>query len=302
MAKKIVLDVDTGHDDMIAILMASGLPEIDLLGIVAVSGNQILEKTLLNTLRVTDLIKEKCPVFGGSNRPIVRDLVVASDIHGVSGLDGPKFGPLKKEAEKTSGVQFIIETVLANPYQVTLVPTGPLTDIALAIRLEPKIVPLIKEIVLMGGSLGKGNRTEYAEFNIYADGEAAHIVYNCGAPIVMMGLDVTLQLLLDNERLEFFRGFKTKTSEMFCASMDHYMQACRLHGAEYPAMHDPCCVAYVVEPSLFSFELYDIKVELKDAEKYGKTTASKGEKVKVATKVNQERFWALLERSFKNLP
>jgi ribosylpyrimidine nucleosidase len=140
MARKIILDVDTGHDDMIAIVMASGLKEIDLLGIVAVTGNQILEKTLLNTLRVTDLIGQECPVFAGSATPLVRDLVVASNIHGESGLDGPKFGPLKKQADSRGGVNFIIETILANPNEITLVPTGPLTDIALAMRLEPKLV------------------------------------------------------------------------------------------------------------------------------------------------------------------
>jgi ribosylpyrimidine nucleosidase len=302
MGRKIILDVDTGHDDMIAILMASGLKEIELMGIVAVTGNQVLEKTLNNTLNVCDYIGEKAPVFAGSGRPLVRDLVVAGDIHGESGLDGPTFGPRKKEAQEIGGVHFIIETVLANPHEITLVPTGPLTDIALAIALEPKIVPLIKEIVLMGGSLGRGNKTPYAEFNIYADAEAAQIVFKSGVPIVMMGLDVTLQVQLDRARLETYRVLQTKTSEMFSASMDHYMRACQLHGFDYPAMHDPCCIAYLVQPDLFEFAKHNIDVEIYDKQKYGQTIASKGDGVLVGKKVDEKRFWKLLDRAFTNLP
>lgn len=302
MGRKIILDVDTGHDDMIAILMASGLKEIELMGIVAVTGNQVLEKTLTNTLNVCDYIGEKAPVFAGSERPLVRDLVVAGDIHGESGLDGPTFGPRNKEAQEIGGVQFIIETVLANPNEITLVPTGPLTDIALAIALEPKIAPLIKEIVLMGGSLGRGNKTPYAEFNIYADGEAAQIVFKSGVPIVMMGLDVTLQVQLDYARLETYRVLQTKTSKMFSASMDHYMRACQLHGYDYPAMHDPCCIAYLAKPDLFEFEKHNIDVEIYDQQTYGKTIASKGDAVLVGKKVDEKRFWKLLDRAFSNLP
>ncbi|MGI6432776.1 MAG: nucleoside hydrolase, partial [Sphaerochaetaceae bacterium] len=135
MKEKIILDVDTGHDDMVAILMASGLSEIEVLGIVAVAGNQVVEKTLHNTLNVCQLVNQKAPVFKGMSQPILREAVVAGDIHGISGLDGPVFPPLTKKAEPQHGVQFIIDSVLAHPHEVTLVPTGPLTDIAMAFLL-----------------------------------------------------------------------------------------------------------------------------------------------------------------------
>ena len=305
MAEKIILDVDTGHDDMVAIVMASGLEEIELMGLVAVAGNQVLERTLINTLHVCDLIGEKAPVFAGMDRPLVRPPLVAGDIHGKSGLDGPVFPPLQKQAEKEHGVHFIIDTVLAHPHEITLVPTGPLSDIALAIRLEPRLPKLVKKIVLMGGSLGKGNRTPHAEFNIFADPEAASIVFESGAPLVMMGLDVTLQVLLDEQRSAAYAKLTSKTATMFNASMAHYIEACRLHGSEYPAMHDPCCIAYIADPVIFTFEEHSIQVELKDQTTYGKTHAlpvREDQGVLVGTGANSARFWPLLDRAFKNLP
>ncbi len=305
MAEKIILDVDTGHDDMVAIVMASGLEEIELMGLVAVAGNQVLERTLINTLHVCDLIGEEAPVFAGMDRPLLRPRLVAGDIHGKSGLDGPVFPPLRKKAEKGHGVQFIIDTVLAHPHEITLVPTGPLSNIAMAMRLEPRLPALVKKIVLMGGSLGKGNRTPYAEFNIFADPEAASIVFKSGAPLVMMGLDVTLQVLLDTKQSAVYRELTSKTATMFNASMAHYIEACRLHGSEYPAMHDPCCVAYVADPSIFTLEQHTIEVELYDQKTYGKTSPiplCEDRIVAVGKKADAARFWPLLDRAFANLP
>lgn len=305
MAEKIILDVDTGHDDMVAILMASALEEIELMGLVAVAGNQVLEKTLLNTLRVCDLIDEQAPVYAGMDRPMVRKQVAAGDIHGDSGLDGPTFPPLVKQANKLHGVQFIIDTVMAHPGEITLVPTGPLTDIAMAIRLEPRLPSLVKRIVLMGGSMGKGNRTAHAEFNIFADPEAASIVFSCKAPLVMMGLDVTLKVQLNEAWSQRFAQLASKSATMFNASMRHYIEACRRHGSDYPAMHDPCCIAYLVDPDLFTFERRDIEVELHDRQTYGKTIAgpiTDQGAVLVGVDADASRFWTLLERSFALLP
>lgn len=305
MAEKIILDVDTGHDDMVAIVMATGLEEIELMGLVAVAGNQILEKTLANTLKVCELIGQQAPVYAGMDRPLVRPKVIGGDIHGESGLDGPVFPPLVKQAESLHGVQFIIGSVLANPHEITLVPTGPLTDIAMAIRLEPRLPSLVKRIVLMGGSLGKGNRTAHAEFNIFADPEAAAIVFGSGAPIVMMGLDVTLQVVLDGNRSASYGSLTTRTATMFNASMAHYIEACRRHGSEYPAMHDPCCIAYIADPSIFTTESHDIAIELHDREKYGKTYASTTNgsgTIQVGVGVDAHRFWKLLDRAFARLP
>ncbi len=305
MAEKIILDVDTGHDDMVAILMASGLPEIDLVGIVAVAGNQVLEKTLQNTLNVCELIGEQAPIFAGCDRPLLREQVIGGDIHGKSGLDGPVFPPHHRTAESQHGVQFIIDTVRSNPHEITLVPTGPLTDIALAIRLEPNLPSLVKQIVLMGGSMGKGNRTPHAEFNIFADPEAAEIVFSSGAPVVMMGLDVTLQVQLNQIQVEHYRKMSTKSAQMFNASMDFYREACRVHGSEYPAMHDPCCVAFVADPSLFTLERHDIRIELHDRETYGKTITSLAQEygaISVGVGADADGFWNLADKAFSNLP
>ncbi len=305
MAEKIILDVDTGQDDMVAIVMASGLAEIELMGLVATAGNQVREKTLKNTLQVCELIGEAAPVFAGMDRPLLRNQVVGGDIHGESGLEGPIFPPLTKTAEKLHGVQFIIDTVRAHPHEISLVPTGPLTDIAMAIRLEPALPQLVKQIVLMGGSLGKGNRTPYAEFNIYADPEAAAIVFSSGAPVVMMGLDVTLKVQLDEIQAARYGQLSSKSAGMFNASMACYRDACRRHGSDYPAMHDPCCVAYVADPSLFTLKPYEITVELHDRETYGKTTGSpvvSDHPILVGIDADEEKFWQLLDRSFAVLP
>lgn len=302
--ERIILDVDTGHDDAVALVLAAGSPRIQIEGIIAVAGNQVRSKTLENTLNVCDYLGISAPVFAGLDRPIVRDQVTAGDIHGKTGLDGPVFPPRKKQAESSNGVQFIIDTVLANPHEITLVPTGPLTDIAMAIRLEPKVAELVKQIVFMGGSTGEGNVTYSAEFNIYADPEAAHIVCTSGAPLVMMGLDVTLQVMLTDERLDRYKRFPGKAAKMFCASMDNYMASCRRHGHDYPAMHDPCCVAYLIDPEMFICERRELLIELHGTHTYGRTVVGpylKEGGVSIATKTEPEKFWKLLDIAFDNL-
>ncbi|MDY4609369.1 MAG: nucleoside hydrolase [Sphaerochaetaceae bacterium] len=293
-----------GHDDAVALVLAAGSPQIQIEGVVAVAGNQVRRKTLENTLNVCDYLGIDAPVFPGMDRPIVREQVTAGDIHGETGLDGPVFPPRKKQAERGYGVQFIIDTVLANPHEITLVPTGPLTDIAMAIRLEPKVAELVKQIVFMGGSTGEGNVTYSAEFNIYADPEAAQIVCTCGAPLVMMGLDVTLQVMLTDERLDGYRKFQGKAAKMFCASMDNYMASCRRHGHDYPAMHDPCCVAYLIDPGMFVCERRELLIELRGTHTYGRTVAGpylQDGGVLIAKKTEPEKFWKLMDMAFGRL-
>ena len=191
--RKIILDCDPGHDDAIAIMMAAKHPAIDLLGITVVAGNQILEKNLVNTLNLCQKLGIDAPVYSGMKRPIMREQIIAANIHGDTGLDGPVFGPLHLKAQPEHAVKFIIDTLMESDGDITLVPVGPLSNIAVAMRMEPAIVPKIREIVLMGGAYGTGNTTPSAEFNIYADPEAARVVFTSGVPIVMMGLDLTNQ-------------------------------------------------------------------------------------------------------------
>ncbi|MFA6688914.1 MAG: nucleoside hydrolase [Sphaerochaetaceae bacterium] len=303
--ERIIMDVDTGHDDAVALVLAAGSPQIQIEGIVAVAGNQVRERTLENTLNVCDYLDIEAPVFAGLDRPIVRRQITAGNIHGKTGLDGPVFPPRTKQVHPGNGVRFIIDTVLANPHEITLVPTGPLTDIAMAIRMEPAVADLVKEIVFMGGSTGEGNVTYSAEFNIFADPEAAQIVCTSGAPLVMMGLDVTLQVMLTDERLDTYREFPEKAASMFCASMDNYMASCRRHGHDYPAMHDPCCIAYLLDRDMFSFERRELQIELQGALTYGRTVVGphldEGGAL-IAKKTKPEQFWNMLDTAFRNLP
>src|SRR5256885_7456766 len=192
--KKIILDCDPGHDDAMAILLANGNPEIELLAITTVAGNQTLEKTSLNARRVCTVAGIRdVPVAAGCDRPLIRELKTAAYIHGESGLDGPSFGEPTVPLDGRHAVDLIIELLMRSKGDITLVPTGPLTNIAMALRKEPRIVQKAREIILMGGAYTRGNTTPAAEFNIHVDPEAAAIVFTAGWPLTMVGLGLSHQ-------------------------------------------------------------------------------------------------------------
>lgn len=190
---KIIIDCDPGHDDAIAIMMAGRHPTIDLLALTTVAGNQTLNKTSANALHVCEHLGLEVPVYAGMSLPLVREQVVADKVHGESGLDGPAFAPLHTKLQPQHAVNYLIETLLASDGHITLVPVGPLTNIATAMRMEPQILSKIQQIILMGGAYGTGNFTPSAEFNVFADPEAASIVFQSGVKLTMMGLDLTNQ-------------------------------------------------------------------------------------------------------------
>ncbi|HEX4282456.1 MAG TPA: nucleoside hydrolase, partial [Solirubrobacteraceae bacterium] len=193
----IILDCDPGHDDAIALLLALASPEVNLLGVTTVSGNQTLEKTTANAIRVLDHVgRTEIPVAAGADRPLVRERHVAADVHGETGLDGPDLPPPSRKPEAAHAIDWIAMTLTASRSPVTLVPTGPLTNIALFQARYPELVSRVERIVLMGGAYGEGNVTPAAEFNIWADPEAAHRVFTSGIDLTMVGLDVTHQALL----------------------------------------------------------------------------------------------------------
>ncbi|MGH2516418.1 MAG: nucleoside hydrolase, partial [Ktedonobacterales bacterium] len=190
------MDCDPGHDDAIAILLAAHAPTLQLEAITTVAGNQTLEKTSRNALRICGFAGiTTVPIAAGMDRPLVRELRTAASIHGESGLDGPLLPDPSLTLAPIHAVDLMIELLLASAGDLTIVATGPLTNIATAMRREPRIVPRIQHIVLMGGAIGLGNWTPAAEFNIYVDPEAADLVFRCGRPITMIGLDVTHQAL-----------------------------------------------------------------------------------------------------------
>ncbi|WP_253205867.1 nucleoside hydrolase [Clostridium estertheticum] len=215
--EKIILDVDPGHDDAIAILLAAKNPNIELVAITVVSGNQTLEKTTKNALDICSAVGiNNVPVAAGMSVPMIRKKqVVANNIHGESGLDGPHFGKQTVKLDSRHAVDLIIEILLNSNNDITLVPTGPLSNIAMAMKKEPLIVPKIKQIVLMGGSYQLGNVTPSAEFNIHSDAEAAQVVFSCGRPIVMMGLDLTRQALATIEVVNRIKTLNNTASNLF---------------------------------------------------------------------------------------
>jgi ribosylpyrimidine nucleosidase len=271
---KIILDCDPGHDDAAAILMAAVHPAIELKAVTVVAGNQTLEKTALNALNVCSA-SGRCnniPVAAGMNRPIVRQQVTAGDIHGASGLDGPSFGPPDIEMDPRHAVDLIIETVMAGDGDITIVPVGPLSNVAMAMRREPRIVEKTERIVLMGGAYQLGNVTPSAEFNIYADPEAAHIVFTCGRPIVMMGLDVTRKALATPDVIARVRSLGNPQAVLFAEMMEFFAKTQKeIFGWEGPPLHDPTTIAWLIDPGCVKTKPMRVEIELRGELAYGRT-------------------------------
>jgi ribosylpyrimidine nucleosidase len=271
---KIILDCDPGHDDATAILMAAVHPAVDLLAVTVVAGNQTLEKTALNALNVCSA-SGRCggvPVSAGMARPIVRQQVTAGDIHGVSGLDGPSFGPPDIALDPRHAVDLIIETLLASVGDITIVPVGPLTNVAMALRREPRIAEKIEQIVLMGGAYQLGNVTPSAEFNIYADPEAAHIVFTCGRPIVMMGLDVTRKALATPDVIARVKSLGNPQAVLFAEMMEFFAKTQKeIFGWEGPPLHDPTTIAWLIDPACVKLKPMRVEIELRGELAYGRT-------------------------------
>lgn len=310
MSKKIILDCDPGHDDAIALLLAYGNPDIDLLAVTTVAGNQTLAKVTHNALAIAEMAKIRgIPFAAGSIRPLVRDIEIAPDIHGESGLDGPDLPTPSIELDERHAVSLIIDIIMSHPPKtVTLVPTGALTNIALAARLEPRIVERVKEVVLMGGGYHVGNWSPVAEFNIKIDPEAAHIVFNEKWPLTMVGLDLTHQALATPDVVAKIADIGTDCSHFVIELLDFfgkmYKQA---QGFDAPPVHDPCAVAYVIDPSVMTTQKVPLDIELTGSLTLGMTVADfrypapEHCHTQVAVKLDHEKFWQLIITALKNI-
>jgi inosine-uridine nucleoside N-ribohydrolase len=246
-----LLDCDPGHDDAIALLLALASPEVELLGVTTVSGNQTLDKTTANALRLLEFVgRTDVPVAAGADRPLVRDRYVAGYVHGESGLDGPDLPPAQSSPVDEHAVDFLAQQLLGSERPVTLVPTGPLTNIGLLLARHPGVTPRIERIVLMGGAIAEGNVTPAAEFNIWADPEAAHRVFTSGADMTMIGLDVTHKALLTPARVDELRDVG-RVGKLVAELFDFYH---RYHAETYgfpgSPVHDAVAVGHVVRPGL----------------------------------------------------
>ncbi len=304
--EKIILDCDPGHDDAVAIMLAAINPKIELLGITVVAGNQKLEKTVNNALKVCNHLNLNVPVYSGMSRPMIREQLIADDIHGETGLDGPKFEELKIKAENKHAVNFIIDTLMNSDEKITLVPTGPLTNIGMAIRFEPRIIEKINRIVLMGGSYQLGNMTPAAEFNILADPDAAHIVFSSGVKLVMMGLDLTRQASATKEVVEKIKSLNNKASKLFVDLMEFFAASQKnVFGWTAPPVHDPTTIAYIIDPECIEVKPMFCEIELWSERSYGRTLCDyfgilkKKPNVDVAVKLDFDRFWNLVYENLK---
>ena len=304
--EKIILDCDPGHDDAVAIMLAAINPKIELLGITVVAGNQKLEKTVNNALKVCNHLNLDVPVYSGMSRPMIREQLIADDIHGETGLDGPKFEELKIKAEDKHAVNFIIDTLMNSDEKITLVPTGPLTNIGMAIRFEPRIIEKINRIVLMGGSYQLGNMTPAAEFNILADPDAAHIAFSSGVKVVMMGLDLTRQASATKEVVEKIKSLNNKASKLFVDLMEFFAASQKnVFGWSAPPVHDPTTIAYIIDPECIEVKPMFCEIELWSERSYGRTLCDyfgilkKEPNVDVAVKLDFDRFWNLIYENLK---
>lgn len=310
MAKKIILDCDPGHDDAVAMMLAYGNPEIDLLAVTTVAANQTLTKVTRNALAVATMIgMHDVPIAAGCSRPLIEEIKVAADIHGETGLDGVVLPKPTVALEKSHAVDLIIDLIMTHPANtITLVPTGALTNIAMAVRKEPKIVERVKEVVLMGGGYHEANASAVAEFNIKFDPEAAKIVFNAGWYVTMVGLDLTHQALATPDIVEQIEGIHTETSQ-FVVDLLAFFRDMYKKGQNFdaPPVHDPCAVAYVIDPSVMTTKKVPVDIELNGTLTRGMTVADFRFPIptdchtSVAVKLDHQKFWGLVEDAIKTI-
>ncbi|PXW82879.1 purine nucleosidase [Ruegeria sp. P4] len=276
--RKIIIDTDPGQDDAVAILLALGSPEdIDLLGITTVAGNVPLALTQKNARIICEVAgRPEVKVFAGCDAPLERPLVTAEHVHGSTGLDGPDLFEPTMALQDQHGVEFIIDTLRAEvPGTVTLCPLGPLTNIGAAFRKAPDIIDRVQEIVLMGGAYFEvGNITPAAEFNIYVDPEAARDVLASGVKITMMPLDVTHKALTSRARVQAFRDLGSRASNFTADMLDFFERFdVEKYGSEGGPLHDPCVIAYLIQPELFSGRHINVEIETASPLTLGMTVA-----------------------------
>lgn len=302
MPHKIIIDCDPGHDDAIAILLAAHHPAIALQAITTVAGNQSVEKTTRNALKVCSLANiRNIPIARGMERPLVRPPRFSPEIHGESGLDGPDVPEPDIELADINGVDLMIDLLLRSDGDITLVPTGPLTNIALAMSREPAILPRIKAISLMGGAIGVGNKTPSAEFNIWADPEAAAIVFASGRPITVSTLEVTHQALATPEMLERLRSAHRPVASFAADLLSFFGATYRaVFGFPDPPVHDPCAVAAVIAPDILRAHDMHVEIEAQSELTAGRTVCDvygitgQPPNARVGYGLDVPRFWNMV--------
>ncbi|MFF2572600.1 nucleoside hydrolase [Streptomyces sp. NPDC058084] len=311
MPVPVILDCDPGHDDAFNILLAAAHPAIELLAITTVAGNQTVGKTTLNARRVCSAAGIRgVPVAAGRDRPLHGPRRVAEDIHGGSGLDGPRFGQEEPDVplDPRGALTLLRDILLTHPAPVTLVPTGPLTNVAAFLLAYPELAGRIERIVLMGGSTGRGNTTPAAEFNILCDPEAADIVFRSGRPVTMFGLNATHQVRATPEVVARIAALGTPLSALCVDLLTYFASTYReVFGFDAPPLHDPLTVAHLIDPSLTELVRAAVTVELAGTYTRGATVVDlhgvtgRPADTEVAVHVDAEGFWRLIVEAVRVL-
>lgn len=307
--KHVILDCDPGHDDALALFMAMGDPQIDLMEVTTAGGNQSLEKVTKNALSLIELVGKKVPVYSGCPTPLVKAPKWAGYIHGETGLDGVKLDPPKTRVAGTHAAEQIVKTIMENPDQyVTLITTAPLTNIAMAALLEPKICSRVKEVIMMLGAVHTGNVTPVAEFNAYTDPDAAKVVFERGWPITMIGLDVTHQAICTKEVQQRLVKANPDLGEVLDGLINFFRDSYKDEECfPDPPTHDPCAVAYALDPSVVKTVKCPVSVETKGEVTCGMTVADlramapKDCRTQVGLALDVEKFWNIVEKAIANL-
>lgn len=304
----IILDCDPGHDDAVAMLLAWGSPSIELLAITTVGGNQTLSKVTRNAQSVARVGGITVPIAAGASQPLVRPVVVAEGVHGESGLDGPDLPPPNRPLDPRHAVDVLIQTINSRPGEVTIVATGPLTNLALAVRQAPELVQNVKEVVLMGGAIGAGNWSAAAEFNIVVDPEAAAIVFTAGWKVTMVGLDVTHQALATEAVRRRIVEVGTGPAKFVGELLEFFAATYKVTQAfDAPPVHDPVCVAYLIDRTVLQLLHAPIEVETQGRLTTGMTVVDRRLpappecKTYAATGIDVERFWDLVVDSLQRI-
>ncbi|HPE41669.1 MAG TPA: nucleoside hydrolase [Thermotogota bacterium] len=305
--RKIILDCDPGHDDAMALLLAGASPELELLGITTVAGNSYVNNTTRNALILTEMAALDVPVAQGASRPLVRHQIVAPNIHGESGLEGANLPAPTRLPLEMDAVRFIAQRVKEFPGEVTLVPVGPLTNIALFLIEYPNLAPQVQEIVLMGGGIAFGNTTPVAEFNIFADPEAADVVFKSGIPITVFGLDLTHQAKIFMPEIKILQQYSSSVVSKMGLLLEFfhqtYFDVFHIEGAP---LHDPCAVAYLIAPELYTYASFHTQIELHGNLTYGQTVvdywhlSATPPNARWALTVDREKYIALIYERMKN--
>jgi purine nucleosidase len=311
MQHPIIIDTDPGQDDAVAILLALASPELNILGITAVAGNVPLALTEVNARKICELAgRPDIKVYSGAVRPMLRNLVTAEHVHGRTGLDGPDLPDPTMPLQKQYAVDFIIDTLMQHPAgTITLCCLGPLTNIGLALVKEPRIAPRIKRIIAMGGGFFEGgNVTPTAEFNIYVDPQAARLVFESGIPITLIPLDCTHQALTTKARVQKFREMNNHTGPATAQLLDFFERFDeQKYGTDGGPLHDPCVIAWLLHPELFTSRDVNVSVECESELAMGMTVidwwrvTSRKANATVCRGINADGFFDLLTKRLATL-